>query len=555
MQTTMPIAIPGGALQAIMGDGLLMTRDMHPEPEGTDFHDVIGAIFNDATKDEGPSKMPPVEAALPVQINVPAQPVLPVLIETPSPAAAPSGRDVPGALALPALPEPLADQVPTENMRQEPGMTTKALTASSKGYAQPDRTPASHFTIYTHESNALPDALRTDEGIMPTAEQRAAPPTANLGQMGKTKPLSVASVDNPSPDLDSNIIRFEGPVSVPPQRGELTHTKVQADPNREMKNEKKTGPNHDLLTETTPPNPKIRAGRPIAISRSSVQETAFRLQATQYPHLTPKEELSVPVMAQVPVARAQAQTNDLIPPMGDTIVALASNAGDAADAPIEVRTQPIELSPIRSTSGKIPEKIAPEARADSGPHGPEPALEPPIPPATDNSSLPLAHDSPQEEPQIISTGSVALVPSSGNAPQANMPPAHPSPIQQASTLLARLSTETPGQIELTLAPETLGRLHFDMRPEGAGLVITLSAERPETLDLMRRHLPELIAELKQAGVQAGSFSFGSWSEGRPAPPTPPTTEANAPFDGPPITPPLPVPRPTASSSQALDLRL
>ena len=38
-----------------------------------------------------------------------------------------------------------------------------------------------------------------------------------------------------------------------------------------------------------------------------------------------------------------------------------------------------------------------------------------------------------------------------------------------------------GRIELTLSPETLGRVHFDMRPDATGLSITLSAERPETL--------------------------------------------------------------------------
>lgn len=216
---------------------------MHPEPEGTDFHDVIGAMLNDATKDEATSQLSPIEAALPVQINVPAQPVLPVLIQTPSPAAAPSGREVPGALALPALPEPLADQVPTENMRQEPGMTTKALTASSEGEARPDRTSANYFASYTHESNALPDTSRTDEGILPTAEQRAAPPTANPGQMGKTKPLSVASVDNPSPDLDSNIIRLEGLVSAPPQtrRTDTCQSAGRSQPGDEEREENRAG--------------------------------------------------------------------------------------------------------------------------------------------------------------------------------------------------------------------------------------------------------------------------------------------------------------------------
>lgn len=94
-----------------------------------------------------------------------------------------------------------------------------------------------------------------------------------------------------------------------------------------------------------------------------------------------------------------------------------------------------------------------------------------------------------------------------------------SPVHQVVETLAALPPDTPGRIELTLTPDNLGKLHFDMRPEAGGLSIVLSAERPDTLDLMRRHLPELMAELKQAGVQTGSFSFSSWNGGqRPPPP-------------------------------------
>ncbi|NEY91128.1 flagellar hook-length control protein FliK [Tabrizicola oligotrophica] len=127
------------------------------------------------------------------------------------------------------------------------------------------------------------------------------------------------------------------------------------------------------------------------------------------------------------------------------------------------------------------------------------------------------------------------------------PSSHPS---------ANLTTDQPGRIELTLAPETLGRLHFDMRPEGAGLSITLSAERAETLDLMRRHLPELAAELKQLGIQAGSFSFGGWSDGR-QPRAETTFDTRAPTTGatPDFTPPAPVSHRPMAAAGALDLRI
>jgi flagellar hook-length control protein FliK len=135
-------------------------------------------------------------------------------------------------------------------------------------------------------------------------------------------------------------------------------------------------------------------------------------------------------------------------------------------------------------------------------------------------------------------------------------PAPPqTPMQQASAALVRLAADAPGRIELTLTPETLGRVHFDMRPEGAGLAITVSAERSETLDLIRRHLPDLLAELRQAGVQAGTLSFGSWAEGQSAPSKEGWTKTHDDDPAPtPLDRPAPVHQPTLAVT-GLNLRL
>jgi flagellar hook-length control protein FliK len=134
-------------------------------------------------------------------------------------------------------------------------------------------------------------------------------------------------------------------------------------------------------------------------------------------------------------------------------------------------------------------------------------------------------------------------------------PAPPTPVRQVVEILAAQPADVPGRIELTLTPETLGKVHFDMRPEGDSLSIVLSAERADTLELMRRHLPDLMAELKQAGIQAGSFSFSSWNEGQraqspqlAAPPFEPTET--------PVAVPTPPTRPVRAVSHlgGLDMR-
>lgn len=93
------------------------------------------------------------------------------------------------------------------------------------------------------------------------------------------------------------------------------------------------------------------------------------------------------------------------------------------------------------------------------------------------------------------------------------PPAiNPTPAHQVAVALAQALPDQPERIELTLTPEDLGTLRFDMVRQGDDLHIILSAERPETLELLRRHAPDLIAEMKNAGLQGGSWSFGQWGE-------------------------------------------
>lgn len=65
------------------------------------------------------------------------------------------------------------------------------------------------------------------------------------------------------------------------------------------------------------------------------------------------------------------------------------------------------------------------------------------------------------------------------------------------------------RVELRLAPEELGRVTLSFQPDGDGVRVHLVAERPDTLDLIRRHAADLEAELRAAGYDSASFSFAS----------------------------------------------
>ncbi len=75
----------------------------------------------------------------------------------------------------------------------------------------------------------------------------------------------------------------------------------------------------------------------------------------------------------------------------------------------------------------------------------------------------------------------------------------------------------PGRVELTLDPIELGKVRFALVHSGDQIQVTLSVERPETLDLLRRHADELRADFRDAGFQGASFSFNQFGQGKPDP--------------------------------------
>lgn len=83
--------------------------------------------------------------------------------------------------------------------------------------------------------------------------------------------------------------------------------------------------------------------------------------------------------------------------------------------------------------------------------------------------------------------------------------------QVAQGLQAFVRQETVDQLNLTLSPEDLGRLRFEMTTTGDRLHITLFVERGDTMDLLRRNADQLLSDLRQSGFGQASLSFGNWS--------------------------------------------
>jgi hypothetical protein len=118
-----------------------------------------------------------------------------------------------------------------------------------------------------------------------------------------------------------------------------------------------------------------------------------------------------------------------------------------------------------------------------------------------------------------------------------------------------------GTVEISLSPEELGRVHLRLHPSEAGLSVTITADRPETLDLMRRNIDILAREFLEIGFEGAKFDFaqgGPGADSDPNMPGPDAAPAAAADPAPGPASPEPGARPPATSlvpGERLDLRL
>jgi len=83
------------------------------------------------------------------------------------------------------------------------------------------------------------------------------------------------------------------------------------------------------------------------------------------------------------------------------------------------------------------------------------------------------------------------------------------PRHVSAQLLATIQRgPTEKNLELTLNPAELGRVRISLTPGDAGIVVTIVAERPETLDLMRRNVDTLAQDFLGLGYGRAEFNFG-----------------------------------------------
>ncbi|WP_439154524.1 flagellar hook-length control protein FliK [Yoonia sp.] len=71
-----------------------------------------------------------------------------------------------------------------------------------------------------------------------------------------------------------------------------------------------------------------------------------------------------------------------------------------------------------------------------------------------------------------------------------------------------VSGQPGGTTEIALNPEELGRVRLSMTAVDQTITLNLQAERPETTELLRRHIDTLVQEFRALGYDSIAFSFG-----------------------------------------------
>ncbi|MEO9822861.1 MAG: flagellar hook-length control protein FliK [Yoonia sp.] len=84
----------------------------------------------------------------------------------------------------------------------------------------------------------------------------------------------------------------------------------------------------------------------------------------------------------------------------------------------------------------------------------------------------------------------------------------------AQQLAAQITKQNDGSTTIRLNPEELGPVRMSLRNADGVMVMTILAERPETAEIMRRHITELAQEFQALGYESMTFEFSGDGPGQ-----------------------------------------
>lgn len=230
-----------------------------------------------------------------------------------------------------------------------------------------------------------------------------------------------------------------------------------------------------------------------------------------------------PVLIGVPLPEARAAT--VVPPERTAPAEALPHGQRDGQSQVSLpqgRPEPGELSSLplsrvlrdvaapMAADGRVPPPAPdvpprpPVATASAGPVVPTaPVLSPPPVPLSEGEDVALL----RPDTGLVSGAAPGVA--EGVRPAAAVPAAVAVTSQAVAAQIAvALGRSADGTIDISLHPQELGRLRLSLSPTESGLVVTIAAERPETLDLLRRHAADLGQDLRDLGFHDVDLNFG-----------------------------------------------
>lgn len=397
--------------------------------------------------------------------------------------------------------------------------------------------------------------LSNTEASLQSPVMRSEPTMANEGPILPVGPVALAPAPGALPEAGAKATEWAAPAAVADQIERHPAPELPAEPESQAATKQKPKPGmatqaiadelppvaplsvHPFAVVSVPIEPTLLAHHLLPIRKAPTPEIPSR-------PLRPEPAVQADPIAMVSLQNVLQSASQIAPPSqpmreGATDLPAAASAPPQMQSPDHFPPAPAGQTPLptRATTADPIESSPLQAITPNPATGLGVAAQMPVLPNPDialGQAWDLASDSRETaaesyarpaEPTLIPapphTRPETLRPPAAD-PFALDRPALPDNASETRAILRQLAPTTPdqdGAVEIALFPKGLGQVKLDIQhgPDGARIVI--SADRPETLDLIRRHSADLVTELRAAGMVNPVVSFAPVDAGQPTQPS------------------------------------
>ncbi len=372
--------------------------------------------------------------------------------DLPSPAVGPDGVELP-------------NQPPQQTDPQHPDLT--AILPSPATGPQRNETPAGPASSEQGADSQLVPLTGTSEPVTIVGPTVAHGPAA----------------------ASTNVAESSGPAS------EELIRDVETEPER---GNPKAQQSEKVELRSLPPE-AARSGLPLAETQTDETRPAGSPPGSE----TVQSRRPVPDGGTIPIARGDGVTRETVPTVRKTNVPSVDEPAPGNGRFDRTRAEKVCDDDPR---GLAKEAAAPTTRPQ--PFGPVIA---PIGPVSKFGELATAREiGPTGQPDLAGLGPAEL---EDAVRTANTDRPRPEPVAARAIInqVIQSVTRSPGDgvFEVRLHPEELGRVRLAMTTTDAGLTVQVTAERAETMELIRRNIDMFESDLRGRGFEQFSFSFGA----------------------------------------------